>query len=327
MVLGLKANPAYDDTSKWLKGTSTVAEPWRRRPTADSNPYHEAGLLKTKRTLPLPPEEKQGDGAFFIVQSPTAEMPQSMQQEPVYEKILAECEDDEDYVPMLLTARQSGNPNFPGLSLRSPMEAETLLSTCATLEPKNQIPMPAEPDEGNSSLLDPNADIIDAERNTTYEGRKNSTGDGEDAPVRSAEASLDHGDYDTPRSRHNLLSSSAIANYLPPDLGSNLMGKITPTSFGRSVKHQVPMNTTQQQVATGESFRHCTQFKTCFLRHTVIFLSQLAKSYTYIIYTTPLQEEPLMSASMSTGMQPNPKSKENEQPVKLYSEKQSPLED
>ena len=34
-----------------------------------------------------------------------------------------------------------------------------------------------------------------------------------------------------------------------------------------------------------------------------------------------------MSASMSTGVQPKPESKEYEQPVKLDSEKQSPPED
>ena len=233
MVLGVRANPAYDDASKWLKGTSTVAEPWRRRPTctADSNLYHGAGLLKAKRTLPHPPYEE----------------------EPVYEKILAECEDDEDYVPMLLATGQSGNPNLQGLSLSSPLEAETLQTTFSTLDPKNQIPMPAEPDEGNSSLLDPSADInsmkFDAEHNMTYEGRKNWTGNGEHTSVGSAEASTDHGDCDIPHSCHN---SNAAANYLPPNLESRPR-KIMPT---RDVEQQVPVNTTHQQVATGQSFRH-----------------------------------------------------------------------
>ena len=196
--------------------------------------------MKAKGTLP-PPQTLPGDGAFFIFRNPTAEMPQSTQQEPIYEKTLGECEDDDDYSPILFTTRQSDNPTLPGLSLGSPFEVETPLSTFAPLEPENQIPMPAEPSADTNSMK------FDVEDNTAYEGRKNWTGDGEDAPVGSAQASSTHGDYDTPRSRHNWLSSSAVAHYLPPDLESNLMRKITPTNFERNVE-QVPVNTTQQQV-------------------------------------------------------------------------------
>lgn len=225
-MVGMGTNPAYEDVSAWRKGNSS-AEPWPRRTGSGSNPYHGTRELASSNLSP-PPYSKEN---LTVVQNPAIA-------EPIYDRATFLEQGMDEYDPPVFVTGQLSESVLPVLRHGSPLDFETPLTTFV---PGNQALTSAKPDEGIDPLLHPGAETdsikFDVEENTAYAGRASWV---DDAEVEMPQEHSGSGEYDS----RGWLSSSMVANHLPPDLTSDMQGTIT---TGDSDTEQVPVTTPQQQ--------------------------------------------------------------------------------